>query len=376
MQNTKNAIQGRRNSSGQENRLDHLESVPFYKFVINSVPVGILTVNSELEITGFNPWAEKITGYTAEEALGRYCGEVLKGGLCKTQCPLKVVLNKQMPLSMLESTIRNKSGELIPIRMNVAGLFDNEGNLIGGVESFHDISKVKALEREKNNLLSMCAHDMKSSLSIIGGFVLRLLRNPQAVDFEKMQSYLNIIKKESEKLENLINDFLDYSRLQSGRLRPNFSITSLDKELLELLDAYKIKAKESGLDLELVNDQEMILIDADASQLRRVFTNLLDNAIKFSKGKGKISVSMHQDEKEVMIKIVDQGIGIERDDLPFIFDAFHKGKSRVNNSGVGLGLAGVKGIVEAHGGNIQVQSVPGKGSTFIVKLPKTQKTEN
>ncbi len=375
MEAKKNSFKEDYDTSGVEDMPSQiqLESVPFFKFIINSVPVGILTVNSDLKITGFNPWAEKITGYGAEEAVGKYCGEILKGGLCRSGCPLKVALREKQSLSLIESTIRSKNGEVVPIRMSVAGLFDSEGNLIGGVESFHDISRIKSLEREKDNLLSMCAHDMKSSLSIIGGFVLRLLRKSKDVDLEKMITYLQIIQKETQKLENLINDFLEYSRLQTGKLRPNFSTTSLDRELLDLFDAYKLKASESGLDLELVNDQEMILIDVDASQLRRVLTNLLDNAIKFSKGKGKIKIMTHQDDKEVTIIIKDEGIGIEQEDLPFIFDAFHKGKSGVKNSGVGLGLAGVKSIVEAHRGTISVKSEPGKGSTFIVTLPKIQR---
>jgi two-component system phosphate regulon sensor histidine kinase PhoR len=210
------------------------KNVAFYKFVLDSVPSGVITVDRHLRITGFNPWAEKLTGYKAEEAIGSFCGEILHGGMCGTHCPLKTALTNQQPLSLVESTVGTKRGEIIPVRMNVAALFDEDGNLIGGAESFEDISALKTLERERNNLISTFAHDMKSSLTIIGGFVLRLLQKADTLDGQKEHRYLEIIKDESGKLEMLISDFLEFARLQTGKLKLDLSAASLDKELMEL----------------------------------------------------------------------------------------------------------------------------------------------
>ena len=142
-------------------------------------------------------------------------------------------------MSLVESTVRTKRGETIPVRMNVAALSDEKGELIGGVESFQDISALKTLERERNNLISTFAHDMKSSLTIIGGFVLRLLHESENLDGQKDQRYLEIIRDESGKLEMLISDFLEFARLQTGRLKLNLSATTLDKELIGLSEAYQ-----------------------------------------------------------------------------------------------------------------------------------------
>ncbi len=348
----------------------------FYRFVIDSLPSAVLTVNADLKITGFNPWAEKVTGYSKDEAIGQYCGEILQGGMCLANCPLRNVLRGHKPVSLVETTIVNKWGETIPVRMNTSGLFDDNDHLIGGVESFQDISRLKRLEREKDNIISMFAHDMKSSLTIIGGFVLRLLKKVRPIDEERQKKYLGIIKNESGKLESLINEFLEFSRLQTGRLKLNFSATSLDKELMELSDSYQLKASQSGLNLELMNDEELPVIEADASQLRRVFTNLLDNAIKFSRGKGTITISTHETAEEVVVKVGDEGIGIDRDELPYIFDSFHRGKYVNKKEGFGLGLASVKAIVEGHGGRVLVESEPGKGSVFTVVLPKHDKSRD
>jgi two-component system phosphate regulon sensor histidine kinase PhoR len=341
----------------------------FYKFIVDSVPSGVITVDRHLRITGFNPWAERLTGYRAEEAIGSFCGEILHGGMCDTHCPLKTALTSQKPLSLVESTVGTKRGETIPVRMNVAALFDENGDLIGGVESFQDISALKSLERERNNLISTFAHDMKSSLTIIGGFVLRLLHKADTLDDQKEQRYLEIIRDESGKLDMLTSDFLEFARLQTGKLKLNLSATSLDKELMELCEAYQPRVSSAGLTLKLENENALPPIHGDPRQLRRVFTNLLDNAVKFSSKGGNVIVSTTTDASEIRISVKDQGMGISADELPFIFDAFHRGKASEKVNGFGLGLAAVKAIVEAHSGRVLVESQIGKGSTFTVVLP-------
>jgi PAS domain S-box-containing protein len=347
------------------------KSLAFYKFVVNSVPSGVITVDRDLKITGFNPWAERLTGFSEEEAVGTFCGEILQGGMCDIQCPLRTALTSREPMPLVESTVRTKGGETIPVRMNVAALFDENGELIGGVESFQDISALKALERERNNLISTFAHDMKSSLTIIGGFVLRLLHKADTINHQKEQRYLQIIRDESGKLEMLISDFLEFARLQTGKLKLNLTASSLDKELMELYEAYQPKVSSAGLTLELVNENTLPPISGDARQLRRVFTNLLDNAIKFSQKGGTIIVSTMTDQNEVCISVKDQGVGIPPDELPYIFDAFHQGRVGTKIEGFGLGLASVKAIVEAHGGKVLVESQPSKGSVFSVVLPRS-----
>jgi two-component system phosphate regulon sensor histidine kinase PhoR len=354
--------------SAQKTRTN-TKDLAFYKFVVDSVPSGVITVDRHLRITGFNPWAERLTGYRAEEAIGSFCGEILRGGMCDTQCPLKTALTNREPLSLVESTVGTKRGETLPVRMNVAALFDEDGNLIGGVESFQDISALKTLERERNNLISTFAHDMKSSLTIIGGFVLRLLHKADTLDDQKEHRYLEIIRDESGKLDMLISDFLEFARIQTGKLKLNLSPTSLDKELMELCEAYQPKVSSAGLTLKLENENALPPVNGDPRQLRRVFTNLLDNAVKFSSKGGSLIVSTTTDASEIRVSVKDQGMGIAADELPFIFDAFHRGKAGEGVKGFGLGLAAVKAIVEAHGGMVLVESEMGTGSNFTVVLP-------
>jgi len=352
-----------------------LHDLTFYRFAIDSLPTAVVMVDADFKIIGFNPWAERLTGYGEAEAMGQFCGDILQCGMCRLHCPLRTAVNGKKPVSLVETTIRNKSGETIPVRMNTAGLFNDEGHLIGGVESLQDISRLKALEREKDNLISMFAHDMKSSLTIIGGFALRLLTKLRGIDEAKQEKYLQIIRNESGKLELLINDFLEFSRLQTGKLKLNLASTFLDKELIEILDSYRPRASESGIKLEFKSEETLPVIEADAHKLRRVFTNLLDNALKFSKEKGTITVTSEETGTEVTVKVEDEGIGIPSDELPYIFDTFHRGTDTEEKGGFGLGLAGVKTIVEAHGGYVRADSKEGKGSVFTVVLPKAGSSE-
>lgn len=348
----------------------------FDRFVINSIPTAVLSVNADLQITGFNPKAAEITGHTEKEVMGRYCGEILRGGMCTEQCPLQSVLKEHKPMSFVATTIRKKDGETIPVRMNSAGLFDDDGRLLGAVESFWDISPVKTMQRERDNLISMFAHDMKSSIAIIGGIALRLLKKMGSLSKENQKKHLEIIKKESANLEFIVNDFLDYARLQTGKLQLEFSSTLLDKELTELFDSYQNEAIRNQIELEFQTDEASSVIESDAKHLRRVFANILDNALKFSKENTKITLTSEESEHEAIVKIKDQGCGIDPNDLPYIFDAFHRGRDTKGYKGSGVGLAAAKTIAEAHGGRIKVESKLGMGSEFTIILPKTIKTED
>jgi len=359
-----------RNSDSSNGKGNGVGELTFCTFVIKNLPVGVLTVDPQLRITGFNPRATEITGYSEGEALGHFCGDVLHGGMCDLRCPLRTVLRREKPTVLLETTIRTKSGKSLPVRMQTAGLFDDDGNLIGGVEAFQDISYQKDLERQKNNFISMIAHDMKSPIISIHGFAHRLLKLGNSAT-EKQTEYLHIIEKEATRLESLISDFLELSRLQAGKLKLNLGATSLDKELYELYELYQQRAEEKGLHLELHSEEPLPIIEADSQRLRRAFGNLLDNAIKFSKAKGTITISTKETDGEVVVEIKDEGIGIDPVDLSLIFDVFYRGGGAgKKEEGVGLGLAGVKAIVEGHGGEVRVDSELGKGSHFSVILPK------
>jgi two-component system phosphate regulon sensor histidine kinase PhoR len=343
-----------------------------YKSIIDSVPMAVVTVDSKFRITQFNRWAEKVTGHSSKYAVGRQCREILQSALCASCCPLRAVLDQRSSTISDKTTILNREGTTVPVRFSAAALFDPEGKLLGGVEAFMDISKLVAMERERANLISMLAHDMRSSLTGIHGLGLRLLRKFDDADSEMARKHIELITREAAKLESLIDEFIEYSRIETGMLKLNFAATSLDKELEEIYEVYRIKAAQCGVGLELQVDDILPVIEADANRLRRVFTNLLDNAIKFSKEHGRIAIAAREKGQEVLITVTDDGIGIRPEDLPHIFDVFRRGRETGGRQGHGLGLATVKAIVEGHGGRILVSSQLNVGSTFALFLPKAR----
>jgi len=346
----------------------NIHDISFYRFVIRSLPIAVLTVDSGLRITSLNPWAEDITGYQEEEVMGRYCGDVLRGGRCRSTCPLQTVLGRQEPLVYVETTIQNKWMETIPVRVSTAGLLDDDGNLVGGLEAFQDISTLKVLERERDNVISMFAHDMKSPLIGIHGLAARILKTSPADP--KTRIAVHTIVQEAKRLESLIDDFLEFSHIQTAKLPFNISATSLERELQELFEIYQPRAMSKGLTMEFHCEEPLPIVPADAASLHRAFRNLLDNALKYSKTGSTICIRPETTDTEVIVTISDGGVGIDPRDIPFIFDPFHRGRRTENREGFGMGLATVKAIVEGHRGRVLVKSELGRGSVFTVILPK------
>ncbi len=346
------------------------ESVEKHKALVRSLPVGVITMDAQHHVTELNAQAELITGYAQEEALGLHCWDVMQNGECQIQCPLQSAAQLGAPVGPVETILYNHKREPIPVRVSAAQIRDQHGEVLGAVEVFQDISEIKSLERERSNIVSMFAHDMKSPLVSIQGFALRLLSDSARASGDKQGKYLEIIRKEAGKLEALINDFLDFARLETGSLHLNFSATDLDKEFLELTEVFEPRFLQAGINLRLAPGEKLPVIQADASRLRRVFTNLLENALKYSGPGTEVTLEAHEDDGNILVTVRDQGIGIAPEELPKVFDAFYRSRNQEKREGHGLGLAGVEAIVKGHGGRVMVTSELGRGSAFTVALPK------
>ena len=307
---------------------------------------------------------DDIVGHQAGEFFDESQGENARGGSAK---------RRMGETRSFETSWVSRHGRRIHAVVSSVPILGPNETYRGSFSVVTDISHLKALEREKANMISMFAHDMRSSLTGIHGLGLRLLKHAGTMDGDKQAEYLQIINREAGKLEALVDDFLDFSRLESGRLKMQFRATSLDKELVELVEVYQAKASQREMLVHLHIEGSLPIIEADVNRLRRVFTNLLDNAMKFSREKGAITISAHAAKQEVVVKVIDEGEGIDGSELPYIFDPFHKGLGAEKKEGYGIGLATVKAIVECHGGRVQVVSRPGEGSVFIVCLPYTKR---
>jgi PAS domain S-box-containing protein len=339
--------------------------------LLRCLPVGVIMVDAQGCITELNAQGEQIIGCAKMEALGKNCHDVALGGLGAEQCPLHIACATGSITGPSDLTIVNKQKAAIPVRTLAAPVLGHQGNMVGAVMTFQDISQLKALERERENIASMFAHDIRAPLANIMGFAQLLCREKrESLPLETRKQYGEIIREEGSRLENLINDFLEFTRLAAGSLSLIPSPTDLTKELLETGEAFRARLEQAGINLEWDNTDHLPHIQADRQRLRRVFTNLLENAFKYSSAGSTINLGTYQTENHVMVKVRDHGRGIGAEELPHIFEMFFRGKHQKQTKGYGLGLAGVDAIVKSHGGRIEVISELGKGSTFTVILPK------
>lgn len=345
----------------------------FYDVLLSNLPVGLFVVDAEFKIIEFNREAERLTGWRREEVVGRNCSEVLQSSLCGTQCPILKSVQQKRSQVQQEASILTRWNERIPVFFSCSASVNKDGELVTGFKIFRDATERKKLEAQKKNVVSIFAHDLKAPVSISGGFLRRLLQGKAGELTEKQQKYIVSIKKEIDRLEKYIMYFLDVSRLESGQVQLVYNKCNLDKMLRELVSGFQIKAHPKKISIAYKADSQVNSISADKLQLERAVSNLLDNAIKYSPDNSDVVLSLKSVGDYVLITVNDQGQGIDEDKLPYIFDYFfclHKDDDHTN--GVGLGLAAVKGIVEAHGGTIWATSTEGEGSSFFIKIPRLE----
>ncbi|MBO1514251.1 two-component system histidine kinase PnpS [Metabacillus bambusae] len=241
----------------------------------------------------------------------------------------------------------------------------------GIVLVFHDITELKKLEQMRKDFVANVSHELKTPITSIKGFSETLL-DGALNDKQTAEYFLSIILKESDRLQSLIQDLLDLSKIEQQGFQ--LSIQPCDvKELLEdicvILEG-KSKEKEVGLSLSIPDG--LLLIEGDLYRLKQIFINLINNALTYTPKGGVVQVTVEKHEQYLLIVVSDTGIGIKTEEIPRIFERFYRvdrARSR-NSGGTGLGLAIVKHLVEAHKGQISVSSKLGEGTSFTVKLNK------
>jgi two-component system phosphate regulon sensor histidine kinase PhoR len=351
------------------------DNLNIYDMVINNLPIGFSVVDLKGSIVDFNKAAEKITGYDRNEVIGKDHLRILHGTDDKSACPLlSKTLQEHREAIATENTILKKSGEYITKSVTTFPLFDESGSIIGGVELFRDISEFKRMERERKNILSMFAHDMKNPVVTAGGFLARLISGKIGEITERQQDYLKVIGEQLTILDDLIKHFLEFSKLDTAQLEPSPGPFNIEMAIEHHIEASSVKAERKNIEVKMLYPEDISpVINADGAMISRVIANLLDNAIKYTDPGGTVTVRLADIDDLIQIDVVDTGIGIPEDRIHYIFDAFYR-ISR-DSAGAGLGLSIAKTIVEIHGGKIGAESTHGKGSTFTFTLPKNKVME-
>ncbi|WP_127532591.1 two-component system histidine kinase PnpS [Paenibacillus kobensis] len=359
----------RRNESQLESVLDNM---------IN----GIVMIDRTGRIVLISRRAEEILGFSSKELVGRHYTDA------RQQHELTQLIREAFEK---QSYIHDEMTFYYPeerlLELNIVPVMQDQDEFTGVLLVLQDVSAIRRLERMRSEFVANVSHELKTPVAAVKGFAETLLSGA-VKDEETSRSFLQIIYDESERLNRLIGDILELSKIESRRVPLLFSPVEMGTFAAKTLQLLEAEAARKAIELKLVADGD-IYVEADEDRLRQIIMNLLANGISYTPDGGKVTLIVEpvwpasyshtaqlddearDDYDRIRIIIKDTGIGIPKKDLPRIFERFYrvdKARSR-SSGGTGLGLSIVKHLVELHNGTIAVDSEVGVGTTFVIELP-------
>jgi PAS domain S-box-containing protein len=359
--------------------------------IVDSSDDAIISKTLDGVITSWNRGAERIFGWTAEEAVGRHITLIIPADRHTEEHEVLARLRRGESIDHYETIRITRSGQLIDISLTVSPLRDASGRIIGASKIARDITDRRRLEAEralllerekqvreeaetanrmKDHLLAVVSHELRTPLTSILGWA-RLLQT-QELDEATRSRAVGVIVRSASAQAQLVEDLLDLSRIVTGRMHLTFERCDLPGIVEGALDAVRPAADAKGIALIATLAASVGPVLCAPDRIRQVVWNLAMNAIKFTPAGGRIEVTVRRLDDHIDIVVSDNGVGIDPAVLPHVFEQFRQEDSSSTRAhgGLGLGLALVKHLVELHGGQVYAQS-PGKGrgATFTVTLP-------
>jgi two-component system phosphate regulon sensor histidine kinase PhoR len=347
------------------------ESEARLKNIVANMISGLMLIDRDQKFVFVNPAAENMIGYTSIELVGRTYIQ------SKQQFEFMQLIEKAM---ISQERIREELLFFYPVErvvdVHLIPIFHTNEMWSGLLIVLHDITALRKLEQMRSEFVANVSHELKTPLAAVKGFSETLLAGALD-DRETARSFIQIIYDESERLNRLITDTLDLSKIESKRIPLRFSAIHLSRFTANIIQVMSTEAQKKQIHLQMDVDQSLYL-EADEDCLRQIMINVISNGISYTPEHGKVMVRIevkqegNEDKSDfIHIRVIDTGIGIPKQDLPRIFERFYrvdKARSRISG-GTGLGLSIVKHLVELHNGSIRVESKHGLGTEFIITLP-------
>jgi len=334
--------------------------------ILTSMVDGLIATDANMQIRLINPAAKKIFDLKDYKIKGNRVIEVFR------HHEIEYKLEKAMKGNeILSQEIVIQKEESKTLKCNFAPINNNQGVVIGGIVVFSDITELRKLEQMRKEFVANVSHELRTPLTSVIGYVDTILEN-EIQDQSTIERFLNIIKKEADRLALLIKDLLDLSKLESKNkyvLRPGTLSNVIDKSVSILRE--KIENKNIKIKVENSSEDMVYII---SEQIEQVFINLIDNAIKYTLEGGRVVIRVYPRYDKVVVEVSDNGIGISKGEQERIFERFYRvDKTRARSlGGTGIGLSIVKHVIQNHKNKIEIESQPGKGSTFRFYLDKVK----
>lgn len=334
--------------------------------IIDNMQSGLVLIDEKGYIHLVNKKFVSMFGKTEKDYKGYLYYDVLEDEQFHETVQRTFLYEKNM-----KETVKHQMGLNKKYLEVVGAPIINERNILkGAVLVVYDITELKKLEKTRKDFVANVSHELRTPITSIKGFAETMLDNGM-VDEDKRREFLEIIYKESHRLQLLVEDLLALSTLEKEDFRLVNEKVRAGELIDEVLPSLVHKAEDKGLSFSMDVDRELELY-VDKERIKQVIINLIDNAIHYTPETGSVSLSLGSTDEHVRIKVTDTGIGIEEKAIPRVFERFYrvdKARSR-NTGGTGLGLAIVKHIVEVHNGKIEVDSTVNEGTGISIYLPK------
>jgi len=336
-----------------------------FETILSSMVEGVIVINSKGKIEHASPNFCQLLELRSKETQNKLYWEVI----------WNQEINESIKEALFHKRAVRKEIDIIGpqesfFSMQISPVMDKEDKLLSLIAIFHDITELKKLERIRADFVANVSHELKTPLTAIKGFV-ETLKTSAKDDPAALVRFLDIIDKQTQRLENLVNDLLILSSLESKEVKMNILAEPLNKTIHSVINLHKEFIENKGHQVTVDTPKDLPNVLVDRQRMEQVFLNLLDNAVKFTPPGGKISIKTRWEKPYAVVEVKDNGVGIPPEHLSRVFERFYrvdKARSR-EAGGTGLGLAIVRQIVSAHQGKIEVESSPDMGSTFRIFLP-------
>ena len=343
--------------------------------IVNSIAEGLILVNSDNRVLHINPAAERLLGLS-EDSINKDITELIQNDelIQIEQTPSK---NEEANF-VSEITLIHHDEKLV-LRTIASPFLDENGQTLGTVYLFDDITREKEIDQMKSDFISLVSHELRTPLTSIIGFVSFILDGKAGAINDRQRNSLARVQRQSKRLAALINDLLDISRIESGRIQMEQEPISLLEIVTQRIEEIRPQADEKSIRLDLTAPESVPTIFGDEARMGQVFTNLIGNAIKFTPNNGEVSIKVRVDGSLLHVEVIDTGPGIPAEERQKVFDKFYQLSdiSTRQQGGSGLGLSITKSIVEAHGGKLWIDDGnQGKGSNFQFVLPLVREDDN